>query len=391
MASPTIDAQIPGSLNAPALAEYAKLFNIEVGQVLDHLLTSTAFGATSTSIGAAYWGFNHRNTPTPIPINRDGNGLVFFTRPDLNLSSSNIRHYRAMNALQTEAEVSLPRIFRSYLDPELGNTNFNGGGALAPLTCPLVDNLQAFIPLLTNTCISMSGFEDIDAPVAVTKAGAYGESMSHVDGLSDKYGIYEITSTFRNMVGDPVTMLVYYWIKYMTAVRQGLMIPRFKNIFENRIDYQTRIYRLSLDHSRTYVQKIACTGASTPKFSPIGAAMNFEADKPFNASNDQVSITWTGHGLYYMDDFIIRSFNSTVKMFNPGMDTIKYYPATINQAAHYSSPSYTKIPMNSLTLFNNKGYPLILPETLELSWWVKTSEFNQVINGAIPPQMRNQL
>lgn len=369
MATQTIDNQRANGLNAPALAEYAKLFNIETSQVLDHLMASTAFGITSTSIGAAYWGFNHRNTPTPIPINRDGTGLVFFTRPDLNLASSNLRHYRAMNALQSEASLSLPRIFRNYLDPELAMAMQTDGGLCRTIDCPLVDNLQAFIPLLSNTCISLSGFEDIEAPLATTKAGAYGESMSFVDGISDKYGIYDITSTFRNMVGDPVTMLIYYWIRYMTAVRQGIMVPRFRNIFENRIDYQTRIYKLSLDHSRTYVQKIACTGASVPKFTPIGAAMNHEADKPFNSANDQVSITWSGHGLYYMDDFIVRSFNSAVVMANPSMA-----PGKRNSV-------YKQIPMDALTLFNNKGYPYILTDTLELSWWVSIADYNQLVTG----------
>jgi hypothetical protein len=372
MATQTIDDQQAGNLNEAALAEYAKLFNIEVSQVLDHLLAATAFGATSTSIGAAYWGFNHRNTSTPIPINRDGAGLVFFTRPDMNMASSNLRHHRPMNALQTDASQSMPRIFRNYLDPDLAKP----GNPSPAITCPFVDNLQAFIPLLTNTCISMSGFEDMEAPLAATKAGAYGESMNFVDGISDKLGVYDITSTFRNMVGDPVTMLIYYWIKYMTAVRQGLMIPRFNNIFENRVDYQTRIYRLSLDHSRTYVQKIACTGASVPKFTPIGAAMNFEADKPFNASNDQVSITWSGHGLYYMDDFIIRSFNSTVKLFNPAM------------ADDRRDKEYMKIPYDALQLFNNKGYPYILTETMELSWWVSVNDYNLVLAGTRPTASR---
>lgn len=369
MATQTIDTSQSNEFNAVALAEYAKLFNIEVNQVLDHLMATTAFGATNTSVGAAYWGFNHRNTSTPIPINRDGAGLVFFTRPDMNLSHSNIRHYRAMNALQTDASLSLPRIFRNTLDPELGRDMQTEGSICRMVECPVVDNMQAFIPLLTNTCISLSGFEDMEAPLASTKAGAYGEAINFVDGHSDKFGIYDITTTFRNMVGDPVTMLMYYWIRYMTAVRQGIMVPRFRNVFENRIDYQSRIYRLSLDHSRTFIQKIACTGASVPKFTPIGAAMNFEADKPFNASNDQVSVTWSGHGLYYMDDFIVRSFNSTVVMFNPSM------------APNKRESVYKKIPMDALTLFNNKGYPYILTDTMELSWWVSHQDYNQLMTG----------
>lgn len=360
-----VKARQVDTLNRVGLAGYAQANGIDVSQTLDHLMSQSTMGATSNIIGNSYWGFNHRNTPTPIPINRDGVGMVFFTRPDFNMDTSNIRHHRMFNAFQTKEQYSLPRIFRNTFDPDLAK----GDNYTPAITCPVVDNLQAFIPILSNTCLSCSGFEDTEAPTTTTKAGAYGEAMTWTDGTTRKLGNYDITTTHRNVIGDPITLLPFYWVEYMSAVRQGIMVPKFKNIFERRIDYQTRIYRLILDHTKTYVQKIACTGASQPKYSPIGASFNFEAERPFNSSNDQISLTWTGHGLYYMDDFIIRAFNKTAVDFNPNL-------APDKRRVHYQ-----QIPIQALPLFNHLGYPFIIPETKELSWWVTNELFQKVMSG----------
>lgn len=359
------------TIDTDTLKSYADAKGVALTDVIDYLFERTSFGKVNHSIGQTFMGFNHRNTPLPIPINRDTNGLVFFTRPDLNLSNTNIRSYRKMNALRNTDPSSLGRIIRCTLDPNLLKGR-SEDDVDKNMTCPVIDNDQVFIPMMTNTCISVSGFEDIELPATATKPGPYGESMMIADGILDKLGTYDITTTFRNMSGSPILHLLYYWSVYASAVRQGLMRPRQNNILEHRIDYQTAIYRVILDHSHRFVENIARTGFSQPKYIPFGAVYNYEHDKPFNQANEQISITWTGHGLYYQDDLLIRTFNMSVAAMNEDLGI----PA--NRAARY-----VKVPYEELMAFNHRGYPRINPSTREMEWWVKREEYDMMTRDII--------
>lgn len=147
------------------------------------------------------------------------------------------------------------------------------------------------------------------------------------------------------------------------------MVPYPDFLVKNEIDYNTRIYRLVLDSTKTYVQKIACTGASFPISAPWGNAFNFEADKPLNISNNEITIQFKSVGSRYMDDIIVSDFNKTVRIFNPMM------------RPEYIDTVMVKIPMEELQIFSDKGYPRIDPDTKELQWWVPTDDYNNSISS----------
>ena len=70
-------------------------------------------------------------------------------------------------------------------------------------------------------------------------------------------------------------------------------------------------------------------------------------------------------GAMYQDTILVDEFNRTTQMFNDGLtDTLR--------------PLYYKqIPMDALTIFNNRGYPRIDPNTYELQWWVSNEDYAQ--------------
>lgn len=326
----------------------------QIDTTLTDVFKSTPLGDVKSAIGTVLYGINHRQTPNPVPINQDGYGLTLMTRPQLNLSTGNIRAMRQFIPLLTQNEVSLPRMIRGYLDPRLD------------LPCPIMDQKSAFIPLLTNHMLSCSGWPDPYVDVHTSKPGVYRESFSMVDSMIDIYNTFDITATFRNMVGDPITSMMFYWIHYMSAVFRGDMVPYPDFIAFNEIDYNTRIYRLVLDRSKRFVQKIACTGASFPKNNQLGAAFNFETSTPLNHSNDQLSVTFQCNGACYQDPIIVHEFNSVVKIFNPQMQT---------------RAGMQLLQPNELQFFNNRGYPRIDPDSMELQWWVDSSEYSAQIAG----------
>ena len=313
------------------------------------IFKNTSIGSLSTAIGDSFYGINHRQTPSAIQINKDYFGLTFFTRPKLNLSSANLRTVRIMTPMLSTEENSIQRIIRCLLDRSLESQG---------IKCSLIDNRQAFIPILTNHLLSMSGWPDVTAPTNTSQEGMYKESFSMVDGITDIYSTYDISANFRNIPGDPITLLFLTWAHYASHVYRGTMVPYPNMIVENEIDYQTRIYRLVLDSTKTRVSKIGACGAGFPMSSPIGKSFDFEHDRPINASNDQISIPFRCMGAIYQDDILIDEFNRTTMIFNPAL------------APGRRENEYTKVSIEELGIFNNRGYPRINPNTYELEWWV---------------------
>jgi hypothetical protein len=329
---------------------------------LEELLRNTPIGLPSTAIGTVFRGINHRQTPAPIPINKDQYGLIFFTRPQLNLSRENITTERFLGPLLTTQEASIQRIVRMYLDPRLGIVN-------PPLTSPFVDNKNAFMPLLTNHCISCTGWPDVLLDTYTSQPGTYREVYSQVDGIFKNYTAYDITATFRNMSGDPVTLLMLIWTFYAAAVFEGTLVPYPDFLVKNEVDYNTRIYRLVLDQNKRFVQKIACTGASYPINVPVGPAYNFEIENPINEANKEITIQFKSIGARYMDDLIVHDFNKVVGIFNPDMRLEDMTKSTVMKG----------IPHTDLQYFNNKGYPYIHPDTKELQWYIHKDEYEAVM------------
>lgn len=338
-------------------------------EALEAVLKGSPAGAVSTALGDTFYGINHRQTPTPIQINKDYFGLTFFTKPRLNLTTDNVRALRQLSPLLNQNPDSLQRIIRCTLDPQLQRGRDGG----KDLSCSFVDQNQAFIPVLTNHLLSMNGWPDVVAPTHTTQEGVYKEASSWVDGTTKNYTTYDITANFRNIPGDPITSLFLVWSHYMSAVFEGEMVPYPESILENEIDYNTRIYRLVLDSTKSRVQKIGACGAAFPWSVPIGAAFDFANDRPINSGSDQISIPFRCMGAMYNDDILIYEFNRTVEMFNIMMSE-----------TNLAGGAMVKIPMGAMSLFNTRGcYPHIHQDTYELEWYVTPDYYEAVLNGQI--------
>lgn len=339
----------------------AYLLNKGLGSIsdnIDRVVTTTGLGDISSMYTNNYYGINHCQRALPIPIKKDQHGLTFFTRPKLNLTKENIRTLRTMNQLNVENPLSLERYIRCMLGPDLAREGL--------VTTPLVDHASPFISILTNDLLSIGGFPDVRAPTHSWQDGIYKESVTIVDGTSEIYSTYDITANFRNQSGSPIIRMMLYWIRYMSAVFQGQMIPYLEMILMREIDYNTRIYRLVLDETRTYVVHISAPGASVPISAPVGTLADYESDHPINQSSQQVSINFACCGYIVEDDLLIDSFNRTVVMFNDDMKDAS------------RATRMVKIPREAKNFFNFNGYPHINEETKELEWWVTPDVYRRI-------------
>lgn len=323
---------------------------------VEQVTRESGYGSLNSAITRAYRGINYRGFGSPVPMNKDQYGLTFFTRPRLNLSYDNISQLRTMVPMLDNKEISVPGAIRKWLDRSAPDS-------------PLVDNKNPFITLLTNNLISISGWPDPTLDTYTAKAGIRKEEWSMVDGVYRVLNTFDITATFKNIATDPITLLFHTWCQYMAAVYDGTMMPHESSIIDNEIDYQTRIYRLTLDPARERVQKIAACGAAFPTSSAIGTHFDFTNETPFNTDADQISIPFRCVGMDYLDPISISDFNRVVEMFN------------IQMQPEDRSTMMVKLSRNEKRLFNtDTAYPRINPETHDLELWVTSSDYQRLSN-----------
>jgi hypothetical protein len=200
---------------------------------LDDYFQSTPLGSIDKAIGNNLYGVNHRQTPTVVPSNKDMYGLTFFVRPQLNMQLDNIRNVRQFSSLTTPNVRTIQQFVKTTLDPRLiaGYTFKNT--QVPRLSCPMVDNANAFIPILTNNLNSISGWPDVVAPTNASKPGLYNESQAMVDGITRNYETFDIDASFRNTRGDPILFLFYIWLHYSSFVFEGKLVPYLDFITEN--------------------------------------------------------------------------------------------------------------------------------------------------------------
>ena len=343
---------------------------------LDKFVSRTQpIGSIERAIGNNLYGINHRRVKGVLPQNKDEQGYLFFTRPQLNLTNENVRNYRKMIPLLNTNADSVHRYVRCLLDPRLHYNN---------ITTPHLDHDMVFMPILTNTLKNNSGWPDVVNTSFISRSGIRREQFAMVDGHVDILESFDLDCTFSNVRDEPTTLIMDTWLHYMSAVFEGRLNPYMDFITENEIDYNTRIYRLILTENKKYVKKIACTGAAYPLNLPTGRFFDYSEERPYTDQTKDISIRFKCLGAIYNDDIIVKWFNEAVGIFNSEMRTLnESCNDKLKRGAIFdrddpnkglATGSLEKIPDRLLLLLNFRGYPRINPITMELEWWASKKD-----------------
>ena len=225
------------------------------------------------------------------------------------------------------------------------------------------------MPIFTNTLISLTGFDDLTTNTYTSPEGIRKEAYSIIDDVAETNRVFDVTANFANVLGNPVKRAIHYWLRYAGYVHSGDMMPYPIEIYEDRVDYESRIFRFTLDKSKRFITGAASIVAAFPMAAPLGADHNYDFNSPFMNENDQFSVPFRAQGLEYDDPILYYEFNRIVEMFNPSMRDDKR-----NQI-------YRKISHTELNGLNFYGYPYINTTTLELEWWISRAEY-KLIAGA---------
>jgi hypothetical protein len=329
--------------------------------LMDNISRTMGAGAEYSRYSDIFYGINRLPGLAPLPIHRESQGLVLFTRPHLNLSYDNISNVRTLAALMTQDPSTYQYAVRMMLDP------ITYGSGAKP--SPLVDRYNPYITLLTNTISTMSAPPDIGLNTYVSPEGARKESWMMNDSIAEYNGKYDITCTFNNPKGNPVLAMLHAWIIYISGLRVGPLVPHPQQRIQNEMDYFTRIERYKLDVTGRKVEQWFHTGASFPTNLSIGAGFGFNREEALEYENKQISVQFASVGAVYNDPIQIIEFNERIQRYNSGMaDAVR-------------SQKYKKIPNQYLVATNYNGYPRIEPATMELEWWLDDATYTQLTKG----------
>ena len=313
------------------------------------------------------------NTPMLKP-NTNLPGYVFTVRPDLNFSPANLKLDRKMSPLLTEKANSIMRAIRCILSPQCmmpmhqaGFPNRTSEGRLKYIDCPLVDKNYPFIAISDNNVKTLTGWPSGQLGVRSTPAGILKEVHLIADGPATYKGEFSLNMRLNSMKGNPLMYLYYYWILYIGMVytqSYGLM-PWPEYLSNGRMDYTTRIYRLIMDETKTYVTEAAMTGYAIPRSIDIGPYFDYQSDnyRPFIERTTEVEFACSG--AEYLDEIIIKQFNRTVEIFQPLMGD------------KYRKQYLLKVDKKYQKIMNNKVYPWVNPISRELEWWCKPADWKE--------------
>jgi len=329
---------------------------------VNDVLEGSSIGPLDKEISNTLYGLRSSGAMPTLEKNNDTRGYVFFTRPQFNLTTTNIRTIRQLYPLLSKEEKSIQRYVRTTLDPRL-LTGVTGPGSDLygdiKISCPLVDAGNAFIPLLSNTITSLTGWPDLVTPTHTSTAGLRKEQQTMVDGTYEKFDSFDLSATFENFRGEPLSLMLQVWLMYPSLVFEGLLTPYIDLMATNEFDYNTRIYRFIMDSTNTYIKKAAAIGAGFPNSAPTGKFFDFDRSKPFSEQTGNINVNFKCDGAMYFDDIVLKEFNMVQTYFNKSIEDYLKDP---------KSSEMEKVPRELLPELESRCYPIVNLDTYELEW-----------------------
>lgn len=325
----------------------------------DDLFSATGVGSLDRAIGLNQYGINFSQAPTLVPRNKEQPGFVLFTRPQLNLQGDNIRNVRQFYNLMSNESLSKERLIRCSLDPRLG-AGYSYLNTEAPIiTSPLVDNENAFLSILTNNIMTLTGWPEEVMTFQRSKEDVYRGTHSQAQGVHMVNSSYTLSATFRNTYNNPIIQMMHYWIMYMSCVTTlGTLRPYPDFEAMDIKDYNTRIYHITLDAQAERVTGIFACGAASPASNSISQYADYNRAAPIVETNKDFTISFECDGMIINDPILFYTFNSVVSSFCPGMRDVNRPWAM------------TKLGKYDRNYFRNIAYPRIDPQTSQFELYV---------------------
>lgn len=346
-------------------------FNIINIPPIKNIFNQSVIPGNSNLITENFYGFNTNAYGTFSQQPQNSNGYVFFTKPMMNLSSYNLAMMPNLYNLVSTDKKSIANFIRQTLDPRIMGLKKSLGKGNVDVTLvksPLLDATSGFIPILSNSLISLTGWPDIMASAYTTNEGWGREQWSMFDGIINVNNAYTLDCTFSNILGEAVIIMIQTWLRYMDNVYQGYMLPYLDMISNNEMDYNTRIYRIILDKTQSYCKKICACGSSFPLNIPTGREFDYNYMDVYLQENKEFSVEFQCTGFIQNEPYLIKDFNMTTAIFNERLRKWMFkYNFDKTKLGEDEVGYYIANPINE-PMLSNIVTPIIDPYDLSFLW-----------------------
>lgn len=328
----------------------------ENGLNLGALTDGSVYGNMDKSYSNALYGINRSENNDKRQGPNDHQGYTFFVRPMMNFSRANLKNDRLLHSLLTNDPAAIESYTRLMFDRLLATSE--------NLSCPYGDNLQFYIPILSNNLEDLTGYPDVAVDSYVTPNGSRKQQYNLLDGTDEINESLDINAVFKNTYEDAIVKMISPWIRYMVKVKEGVLSPYPGFIARRMVDYHSRIFRLVMSEDKRFVKRISATGPIYPDVNEVGKYFNVSKSRVMNDENKTHSIKFKCMGVEYDDPILLKEFNMTAGAFNPMI-------RKINNGATPESVGLIKLSNKGELAMNNKGYCRINLNTKELEWYME--------------------
>jgi hypothetical protein len=283
--------------------------------LLSAIRSSAYVGSGRGGYSSSLQGFltkHDRYGTVPIQPNMEKTGLVFFTRPRLNFTTTSIRQDRTLAMLDDIDALSWMFSIRANLD-----TVWSRSAAIRQFAAasPYFNDESPFNVPLSNSIESIGGFPDVTAEYKTTDPGLFGEDMTMVRGGDLGRRTYNLSCQFRDIQNGYVINMLYYWILAMILQMEGRIVPYPEDRELNRLNYTCSIYRFTLDATQRRITGWAKATGCYPTSVPLGDKFNYGPGESFVHSGQKFTCNFVANHIAYMDPIHLRMFNHLVERY----------------------------------------------------------------------------
>ncbi|MCP4394316.1 MAG: hypothetical protein GY804_08665 [Alphaproteobacteria bacterium] len=289
--------------------------------------------------------YKFRNTNSNLELT----GLTFITRPKLNLSAVSLKQSQKLSMLNSTDPSSIQFVTRCLLDPKFADRHI----ALVE-SAPNLNHQSPFIPMLTNSLRSISGWPGKIMGTSTTIGGFHSENQVFAVGSDRLRKAYDVSMTFADAPNSIVLNLWDYWFEFIDLLMNGDVLMYPEDTDAQRMCYTFSVYRLMFSPCMRYTTSWCKGTGSIIQTNPIGEKFNFSNDEVYSQAAQEFSINCSINNIKYNEVDSLFAFNDVVRFFCPSID--QYTPFTSDTdrvVEHYmSGKNYSGIPYIN---FNNVG------------------------------------
>lgn len=249
-----------------------------------------------------------------ITYNNVHSGMLFMTRPHLNLSSINLRQNRFMHLLNTMDPASIQFAIRLWLDVPMSKDSGLKDSVGSCLN--FTPRSPWFIPLMNNIT-DVSGFPSQTVETYTDEGGFFSESQSIAIGSDRNRKPFDLQLTFTEPLGGICMAILQFWLEYIASVTIGEMVAYPFQIDRQILNYTVSIYRFILDPSKQYIQKWSKSTGCFPTARPGGACFDMSRNEDFVEAAKTFSTTFKCNIYEENDPIILKEFNMLAERYWP--------------------------------------------------------------------------